>query len=65
MRGIADIPKGSDHNRCLEAYFSQYPDAVERTHDPDIVPVRVRPNCLRYSDYQTVPVVVDETTLGN
>ena len=42
--GIADIPKGSDHNRCLEAYFSQYPHAVERTHDPDIVPVRVRPN---------------------
>jgi general stress protein 26 len=47
--GIADIPMGSDHDRCLDAYLAQYPDGVERAHEPDIVHVRVRPNWLRYS----------------
>ena len=28
--GIADIPTGVDRDRCLEAYFAQYPDGVER-----------------------------------
>jgi general stress protein 26 len=63
--GIADIPMGSDHDRCLDAYLAQYPDGVERAHEPDIVHVRVRPNWLRYSDYRTESVVVEETTLGN
>jgi hypothetical protein len=40
--GIADIPTGVDRDRCLEAYFAQYPDGVERAHDHDIVHVRVR-----------------------
>jgi hypothetical protein len=40
--GIADIPTGADHDRCLQAYFAQYPDGVDRAHDHDIVHVRVR-----------------------
>jgi pyridoxine/pyridoxamine 5'-phosphate oxidase len=63
--GTADIPTGTDHDRCLQAYFAQSPDGVERTHDPDIVHVRVRPNWLRYSDYRPGSFVVEETTMGN
>jgi hypothetical protein len=37
--GIAHIPMGSDHDRCLDAYLAQYPDGVERAHHPDIVHV--------------------------
>ena len=50
--GTADIPTGADRDRCLQAYFAQYPDGVDRAHDPDIVHVRVRPSWLRYSDYR-------------
>jgi PPOX class probable F420-dependent enzyme len=63
--GTADIPTGADHDRCLQAYFRQYPDGVERTRDHDIVHVRVRPNWLRYSDYRPGSFVVEETTMGN
>ena len=47
--GTADIPTGTDRDRCVQAYLAQYPDGVERAHDPDIVHIRVRPNWLRYS----------------
>jgi hypothetical protein len=40
--GTADIPTGTDRDRCLQAYLAQYPDGVERAHDHDIVHVRVR-----------------------
>lgn len=63
--GTADIPTGTDHDRCVQAYFAQYPDGVERAHDPDIVHVRVRPSWLRYSDYRRGSFTVEETTLGH
>jgi general stress protein 26 len=62
--GIADIPTGVDRDRCLEAYFAQYPDGVERAHDHDIVHVRVRPGWLRYSDYRPGSFTVEEITLS-
>ena len=37
--GTADIPTGADRDRCLQAYFAQYPDGVERALDHDIVHV--------------------------
>jgi Pyridoxamine 5'-phosphate oxidase len=61
--GTADIPTGADRDRCLQAYFAQYPDGVERAHDRDIVHVRVRPSWLRYSDYRPGSFTVEETTL--
>jgi Pyridoxamine 5'-phosphate oxidase len=63
--GMADIPTGADRDRCLQAYFAQYPDGVEHAHDDDIVHVRVRPSWPRYSDYRPGSVAVEETTLGN
>jgi general stress protein 26 len=61
--GTADIPTGADRDRCLQAYFAQYPDGVERALDHDIVHVRVRPSWLRYSDYRPGSFTVEETTL--
>ena len=63
--GTADTPTGTDHDRCVQAYLTQYPDGAERAHDPDIVHVRVRPNWLRYSDYRLGSFAVDETTVGS
>ena len=63
--GTADIPTGTDRDRCLRAYLAQYPDGVERAHDHDIVHVRVRPSWLRYSDYRRGSFTVEETTLGH
>jgi uncharacterized pyridoxamine 5'-phosphate oxidase family protein len=63
--GIADIPTGADRDRCLQAYFAQYPDGVDRAHDHDIVHVRVRPSWLRYSDYRPGSFAVEETTVGH
>jgi hypothetical protein len=62
--GIADIPTGADRDRCLQAYFAQYPDGVERARDHDIVHVRIRPSWLRYSDYRPQSFIVEETTLS-
>src|SRR5215218_868845 len=62
--GTADIPTGADRDRCLQAYFAQYPDGVERAHDHDIVHVRVRPSWLRYSDYRLGSFTVEEITLS-
>jgi hypothetical protein len=61
--GTADTPTGADRDRCLQAYFAQYPDGVERAHDHEIVHVRVRPSWLRYSDYRPGSVTVEETIL--
>jgi hypothetical protein len=36
---------------------------AERALDHDIVHIRVRPSCLRYSDYRPGSFTVEETTL--
>ena len=59
------IPTGADRDRCLQAYFAQHPDGVERARDHDIVHVRVRPSWLRCSDYRPGSFAVEETSLGN
>jgi hypothetical protein len=61
--GTADIPTGADRDRCLQAYFAQYPDGVGRAHDHDIVHIRVRPSWLRYGDYRLGSFTVEETTV--
>jgi general stress protein 26 len=63
--GTADIPRGADHDRCLQAYLAQYPDGAGRASDPEIVHVRVRPSWLRYSDYRPGFFTIEETSLGH
>jgi PPOX class probable F420-dependent enzyme len=61
--GIADTPTGEDADRCRQAYFTQYPDGIERARDPQVVHVRIRPTWLRYSDYRPDTFAVVETNL--
>lgn len=59
--GLADLPSGAEHRRCLEAYLRQYPDGRRRAEDPDTVHVRVRPQWVRSCDYGADPVRIEET----
>lgn len=52
IEGLADFPTGADRDRCLNAYFAQYPDGRERAQSPNIVHVRVRPRWIRHADYR-------------
>jgi general stress protein 26 len=61
--GRADTPVGADRDRCLSAYFAQYPDGVERAKDPDITHVRIRPRWVRYCNFQPGSFDIHETNL--
>lgn len=61
--GPADVPTGVDLSRCLDAYFEQYPDGRQRTQDPGITHVRVRPRWVRHSDYRPSSFGIHETCL--
>ncbi|MDE3133921.1 MAG: pyridoxamine 5'-phosphate oxidase family protein [Acidobacteriota bacterium] len=50
--GDADVVTGEERERCLAAYFRQYPDGRERARDPSIVLVRIRPDWGRLSDFR-------------
>lgn len=64
VEGIADVPAGHDHDRCLRAYFAQYPDGPARAADPDITHVRVTIQWLRYSDYRSGTASITEWRAG-
>jgi PPOX class probable F420-dependent enzyme len=61
--GVAELPLGEDLDRCLAAYFEQYPDGRQRAASPDITHVRVRPGWLRYSDYRPASFTIEEFEL--
>lgn len=63
--GTADLPTDEDRERCLAAYFDQYPDGRERAQDLDIVHVRITPEWVRYCDYRPDTFEVTETHLGS
>lgn len=50
--GLADVLAGPERDRCLTAYFEQYPDGRERAKDPDIVLVRIQLDWVRLCDYR-------------
>ncbi len=62
--GTAGTPAGADRDRCLSAYFSQYPDGRQRAEDPDITHIRVKPQWIRYSDYRPGTFGVHEMDLN-
>jgi hypothetical protein len=60
--GTADTPTGADRDRCLQAYFAQYPDGVVRAHDH-----RARPRPPTLAPVQRLPArirLVEETTIN-
>jgi PPOX class probable F420-dependent enzyme len=62
IEGVADIPREADRDRCLDAYFQQYPEGRERAESPSIVHVRVRPRWVRYSDFRPATFGASEVT---
>jgi hypothetical protein len=48
--GVADVPTDATRDRCLRVYFQQFPASRERSHEPDITYVRIRPRWARLRD---------------
>lgn len=63
IEGIADKPTGVDRDRCLAAYFAQYPDGRQRAEDPDITHFRIRPRWARRADFRPGTFGVEEVVL--
>ncbi|MBO0839778.1 MAG: pyridoxamine 5'-phosphate oxidase family protein [Sciscionella sp.] len=63
LEGPADVPTGTERERCLAAYFDQYPDGRQRAESPNITHIRVRPRWVRYSDFRPETFGSHEFTL--
>ncbi|HEY6812396.1 MAG TPA: pyridoxamine 5'-phosphate oxidase family protein [Propionibacteriaceae bacterium] len=50
-QGIADEPVGPELQRLKELYFEVLPDGGQRETWPDITYIRVRPDWIRYVDF--------------
>jgi general stress protein 26 len=53
--GLADEPLGSDRERIKLAYFEEWPDGRERESWTGLTYIRVRPQWIRYSDFNSDP----------
>ena len=49
--GVADLPAGKELQELKSAYFATFPEGRERENSPGMVYVRVRPNWVRYSNF--------------
>ena len=58
--GPADQPAGPELERLKQAYFAVYPDGVSRAHWAGLIYVRVKPEWIRYSDYNRNPPEIVE-----
>jgi hypothetical protein len=62
LEGIADEPTGTDLDHLKELYFIRFPDGRDRQHWPGLIYIRVRPQWLRFSDFNQSPAVITEFT---
>lgn len=62
LEGIADEPTGTDLDRLKELYFVRFPDGRDRQHWPGLTYIRVRPQWLRFSDFNQSPPAIAEFT---
>jgi general stress protein 26 len=62
LEGITDEPTGPELDRLKELYFARFPDGRDRQHWPGLTYIRVRPQWLRFSDFnQSSPVIAEFT----
>lgn len=52
IEGRAQVLSGTDLQRCLAAYFEQYPDGRDRAASPEVGHIRAIPRWLRHCDYR-------------
>jgi Pyridoxamine 5'-phosphate oxidase len=62
LEGIVDEPAGTDLESLKEVYFARFPDGRERQYWPGLIYVRVRPQWLRFSDFNQSPPAITELT---
>ena len=62
LEGITDEPTGPDLGRLKELYFARFPGGRDRQHWPGLTYIRVRPQWLRFSDFNQSPPVIAEFT---
>jgi hypothetical protein len=55
IEGLADLPQGPDLERARRLYLAKFPDGAERQVWAGAVFVRVRPQWLRFSDFNQDP----------
>lgn len=60
LDGIAEEPQGDDLRRFQDVYFAQWPECREHMKWPGIAYFVVRPQWLRYSDYDQKPPLIQE-----
>jgi pyridoxine/pyridoxamine 5'-phosphate oxidase len=60
MEGHAFQPTGAELARYQQVYFSAYPDGPSRLSWPGIAYFVVRPQWIRYSDYDQTPPLIQE-----
>ncbi len=60
LDGVADEPAGAELAECKALYLAQFPDGVERESWPDITYFRIRPEWVRYSDFNPSPAQISE-----
>jgi hypothetical protein len=62
FEGITDEPAGADLERLKEIYFARFPEGRDRQHWPGLTYVRVRPQWLRFSNFNESPPAITELT---
>ena len=62
LEGMADEPTGTDLDRLKELYFVRFPDGRNRPHWPGLTYIRVKPQWLRFSDFNHSPPAIVEFT---
>lgn len=62
LEGITDEPTGTDLERLKELYFVRFPDGRDRQHWPGLTYIRLRPQWLRFSDFNQSPPAIVELT---
>jgi hypothetical protein len=60
--GTADEPQGADLERLKQIYLGRFPNGLDRQHWRGLTYVRVRPQWLRFSDFNQSPPAITEFT---
>ena len=60
LEGLADEPGGADLERLKLVYYAAYPEGPNRANWPGLIYVRVRPQWIRYSDFNRDPPLIVE-----
>lgn len=65
FEGEAFVPEGEELDRYKKVYFAAWPDGPVRQSWPGIAYFVVRPQWIRYSDFDQRPPLIEEQTFGD